>query len=75
MSSMAATATFSGNRAPAWPDRTIRWCHDADRITNGRIEGTNNKLGVLKQVAYGFVNPANFAPRALLLTPGMPTSP
>jgi hypothetical protein len=29
---------------------------------NGRIEGTNNKLGVLKRIAYGFVNTANFAP-------------
>lgn len=46
--------------------------HTADRVTNGRIEGTNNKLGVLKRVAYGFVNTTNFAARALLLTPGMP---
>jgi transposase len=49
--------------------------HDADHITNGRIEGTNNKLGVLKRVAYGFTNVTNFAARALLQTPGMPTSP
>jgi len=49
--------------------------HDTDRATNGRIEGTNNKLGVLKRVAYGFVNVTNFAARAILLTPGMPTSP
>lgn len=57
-----------------WGDEILAF-HDADRITNGRIEGTNNKLGVLKRVAYGFVNTANFAARALLLTPGMPTSP
>lgn len=38
----------------------------------GRIEGTNNRLGVLKRVAYGFVKVANFAARALLATPGMP---
>lgn len=57
-----------------WGDEIFAF-HDADRITNGRIEGTNNKLGVLKRVAYGFVNPTNFAARALLLTPGMPTSP
>jgi len=49
--------------------------HDADRATNGRIEGTNNKLGVLKRIAYGFVNVTNFAARALLLTPGMAPSP
>lgn len=47
--------------------------HDTDRVTNGRIEGSNNKLGVLKRVAYGFVNTSNFAARALLLTPGMAT--
>jgi transposase len=64
-----------------WGDEIFTF-HDADRITNGRIEGTNNKLGgtnnklgVLKRVAYGFVNVTNFAARALLLTPGMPTSP
>ena len=33
----------------------------------------NNKLGVLKRVAYGFVNVDNFAARALLQTPGMAT--
>lgn len=40
--------------------------HRCDRITNGRLEGTNNKLGVLKRIAYGFVNADNFAARALL---------
>src|SRR5690606_32567691 len=49
--------------------------HTTDRITNGRIEGTNGKLGVLKRVAYGFTNPTNFAARAILLTPGMASSP
>lgn len=57
-----------------WGDEIFAF-HDTDRATNGRIEGTNGKLGVLKRVAYGFVNVANFAARALLLTPGMPTSP
>jgi len=57
-----------------WGDEIFAF-HDTDRATNGRIEGTNNKLGVLKRVAYGFVNTTNFASRALLLTPGMPTSP
>lgn len=57
-----------------WSDEIFAF-HDTNRITNGRIEGTNNKLGVLKRVAYGFVNVHNFAARALLITPGMPTSP
>jgi transposase len=57
-----------------WSDEIFAF-HDTDRASNGRIEGTNNKLGVLKRVAYGFVNTTNFAARALLLTPGMPSSP
>lgn len=57
-----------------WGDEILAF-HDTDRITNGRIEGTNNKLGVPKRIAYGFVNSDNFAARALLLTPGMATSP
>ena len=43
--------------------------HRCGRITNGRLEGTNNKLGVLKRIAYGFVNADNFAARALLWCP------
>ncbi|MFP5331959.1 MAG: ISL3 family transposase [Acidimicrobiia bacterium] len=57
-----------------WGDEIFAF-HDTGRITNGRIEGTNNRLGVLKRVAYGFVNVSNFAARALLLTPGMAPSP
>ena len=57
-----------------WGDEILAF-HDTDRATNGRIEGTNNKLGVLKRVAYGFVNVDNFAARALLLTPGVASSP
>jgi transposase len=45
--------------------------HRTGRITNGRLEGTNNKLGVLKRIAYGFVNTDNFAARALLWCPGV----
>ncbi len=45
--------------------------HRCDRITNGRLEGANNKLGVLKRIAYGFVNADNFAARALLWCPAM----
>jgi transposase len=55
-----------------WGDEIFAF-HDTNRITNGRIEGTNNKIGVLKRVAYGFTNVNNLAARALLLTPSMPT--
>lgn len=58
----------------AWGDEIFAF-HDTDRISNGRLEGTNAKLGVLKRIAYGFVNASNFAHRALLLTPGMASSP
>lgn len=44
--------------------------HKTGRPSNGRIEGTNNKLGVLKRVAYGFVNVDNFAARGILTCPG-----
>ena len=36
--------------------------------SNGRIEGTNNLLQVLRRTAHGFTNPHNFAARALLVT-------
>jgi transposase len=57
-----------------WGDEIFAF-HTCNRISNGRIEGTNNKLGVLKRVAYGFVNVNNFAARALLQTPGVTSSP
>ena len=38
----------------------------AHRISNGRLEGTNNKLQVLRRVAYGFTNTTNFAARGIL---------
>jgi hypothetical protein len=37
------------------------------------LEGINNKLGVLKRIAYGFVNADNFAARALLWCPPVPS--
>jgi transposase len=49
-----------------WGDEIFAF-HEADRATNGRIEGTNNKIGVLKRIAYGFTNTTNFAARALLV--------
>jgi transposase len=57
-----------------WGDEIFAF-HTCDRVTNGRIEGTNNKIGVLKRVAYGFVNVDNFTARALLQTRTVPTSP
>ena len=57
-----------------WGDEIFAFHDTGDRATNGRIEGTNGKLSVLKRVAYGFVNISNFAARAILLTPGMATS-
>ena len=37
--------------------------------TNGPVEGTNNKIKVIKRVAYGFRNFANFSIRILLALP------
>lgn len=57
-------------------DTLLRWApeifafHRAGRVSNGRLEGTNNKLGVLKRMAYGFVNADNFAARGVLLCQG-----
>ena len=42
--------------------------HHAGRPSNGRIEGTNNLLQVLRRRAHGFTNYANFEARGLLLT-------
>ena len=42
--------------------------HAAGRPSNGRIEGTNNLLQVLRRSAHGFTNPENFAARGLLVT-------
>lgn len=53
----------------AWSPEIFAF-HRAGRVSNGRMEGTNNKLGVLKRTAYGFTNADNFAARGLLLCPG-----
>ena len=42
--------------------------HHTQRASNGRIEGTNNLLQVLRRTAHGFTNPANFEARGLLIT-------
>ncbi len=49
----------------AWGDEILAW-HDTGRPSNGRIEGTNNKLQVLRRVAYGFVNRTNYQARGIL---------
>jgi transposase len=41
----------------------------AGHISNGRLEGTNNKLQVLRRVAHGFTNRANFEARGILACP------
>ena len=51
----------------AWGDEILAW-HDTGRPSNGRIEGTNNLLQILRRVAHGFTNPDNFAARGLLVT-------
>ena len=40
-----------------------------ETYTNGPVEGTNNKIKVIKRVAYGFRNFANFRIRILLALP------
>ena len=50
-----------------WGDEILAW-HISGRPSNGRIEGTNNLLQVLRRVAHGFTNPNNFAARGLLVT-------
>ena len=51
----------------AWSGEILAW-HGAGRASNGRIEGTNNQLQVLRRTAHGFTNPANFQARGILIT-------
>ena len=51
----------------AWHNQILDW-HRTGRPSNGRIEGTNNLLQVLRRRAHGFTNYANFEARGLLLT-------
>ena len=51
----------------AWTDEILAW-HHTDRASNGRIEGTNNLLQVLRRSAHGFTNPRNFEARGILVT-------
>ena len=51
----------------AWSDEFLAW-HHSDRASNGRIEGTNNLLQVLRRSAHRFTNPTNFEARGILVT-------
>lgn len=56
----------------AWSSEILAF-HEpgAGRISNGRLEGTNNKLQVLRRVAHGFTNRANFEARGILACPAV----
>jgi transposase len=56
----------------AWSTEILAY-HEprARRISNGRLEGTNNKLQVLRRVAHGFTNRANFEARGILACPAV----
>ncbi len=60
----------------AWSEEILAF-HEphAGRPSNGRLEGTNNKLQVLRRVAHGFVNRANFEARGILACPAVRRSP
>ena len=51
----------------AWSTHILAW-HHADHPNNGRIEGTNNLLQVLRRTAHGFTNFANLEAGGLLIT-------
>jgi len=57
----------SVNTSIEWADGILSW-HHAQRPSNGRIEGTNTLLQVLRRTACGFTNPHNFRTRGLLIT-------
>lgn len=56
----------------AWSTEILAF-HDegVGHISNGRLEGTNNKLQVLRRVAHGFVNRVNFEARGILVCPAV----
>ena len=51
----------------SWSDEILAW-HHTGRVSNGRIEETDNLLQVLRRTAHGFTNPADFAARGILIT-------
>ncbi len=50
-----------------WSPEILAW-HHTSRPSNGRIEGINNLLQILRRTAHGFTNPTNYQTRALLIT-------
>ena len=61
----------------AWHEEILGW-HHTGRPSNGRIEGTNNLLQVLRRKAHGFTNHAYFEAEASSphnLTPSGPAAP
>ena len=58
----------------AWHKEILGW-HRAGRPSNGRIEGTNNLLQVLRRKAHGFTNYANFEACGILPTRPPNTEP
>jgi transposase len=60
----------------AWGDEILAY-HDpaVGRASNGRLEGTNNKLQVLRRVAFGFTNRANFEARGILAWSAIRSAP
>lgn len=77
---LAATGTipeFDGilHALRVWGDEIIAFHHPkAKRISNGRLEGTNNKLQVLRRVAHGFTNTVNYEARGILACGPVPSS-
>lgn len=67
-----APRVLQGRRHPLHWAPEIFSFHRGGRWSNGRLEGTNNKLGVLKRTAYGFTNASNFEARGLLICPPRP---
>ncbi|MDE0116330.1 MAG: transposase [bacterium] len=55
------------NTLTEWSDEILNR-HHTGRPSNGRTEGTNNLLQVLRRTAHGFTNPHNFQARGLLIT-------
>ena len=49
----------------AWRTQILNW-HHTRRPSNGRIEGINNLLQVLRRQAHGFTNHANYEARGIL---------
>jgi transposase len=59
----------------AWSTEILAF-HDqrARGISNGRLEGTNNKLQVLRRVTHGLTNRSNFEARGILACPAVQRS-